>query len=116
MVIKRVLSKVKGAVRKIKNEGKAAIKVAKHGARSFGKLSRLKKAAALAAAPLAPLAYMSSHGFRDPKGGAKALKGAAGAVAKVDPVGFVKAVAPFQAGAVKKDWQALKKKAGVKPK
>lgn len=116
MAIKRIIRKVKGVARKIKNEGKAAIQVAKHGARSFGKLSGVKKAAVLAAAPLAPLAYMSSHGFRNPKGGAKALKGAAGSIAKADPVGFVKAVAPFQAGAVKKDWNALKKKAGVKPK
>lgn len=112
MAVKRLLSKAKRVGRKIKNEGKAAIKVAKYGARSFGKLSGVKKAAVLAAAPLAPLAYGASHGFRKPKKALGVVKDIAVGAAK-QIIGIPGRVAQFHKESVQEDWNKLKKKGKV---
>lgn len=137
MGIKRVISKVKGAARKIKTqgkvalkaatkgarttakvlreEGKAAVQVAKHGARSFGKLPLYKKAAIVAAAPLLPLAYGASHGFRKPKKVLGVVKDIGVGAAK-QIIGIPGRVAQFHKESLQEDWDAAKKSAGVKKK
>ena len=137
MGVKRVISKVKGAARKIKTQGKAALKtatkvpraaakilkeegraavqVAKHGARSFGKLPLYKKAALVAAAPLAPLAYGASHGFRKPLKTLGVVKDIGVGAAK-QIIGIPGRVAQFHKESIQEDWNAAKKSAGVKRK
>jgi len=120
MAIKRVINKVKGAARKIKQQGKvavkaakAAVKIAKHGARSFGKLPLYKKAAIVAAAPLVPLAYGASHGFRKPKKALGVVKDIGVGAAK-QIIGIPGRVAQFHKESLQEDLNAAKKSAGVK--
>lgn len=121
----KTASKVKKVAGKIKREVSAVPKVLKYVGKKVRKASTLKKLALAAAAPLAPLAYGASHGFRKAKQAAQFAgelgKGAVATKVLGKIGGFTAGTAAlpamvgaFHAKSIGEDWNSLKKKAGVK--
>lgn len=110
--VKKVAGKVKQTVKtagKVVKVAKDIPAVLKYGAREFKKASLPKKLALVAAAPLAPVAYGASHGFRKPVKAAKL--GYDIATGPWEEAVIKKKISDFHVNSIGEDWAALVKKA-----